>query len=214
MKNSQQIPLRQDSTERARRTPGDLVNKDTLIQSFGRRYGRLRTALRSTESAHEPVILTSSQLKGNYSCFSVVCALTFHSHGDDKLCPGCTLASVTSPGFSFAPSAAAACPGHLWQNTPRCSLFSLRRVLMGLMRPRTFTSNSPGRKGILQEANTGAHVRQMRSGGWPDAGERTQTYVKSLRECEAGKTPFPMFQNGHLQLGYPGTNVVTFDQHK
>lgn len=31
-----------------------------------------------------------SRLKGNYSCFSVVCALTFHSHGNDKFSLGWT----------------------------------------------------------------------------------------------------------------------------
>lgn len=55
----------------------------------------------------------SSRLKGNYSCFSVVCALTFHSHRDDKFLPGCTLTSVTFPALSFARSAAAACFRHL-----------------------------------------------------------------------------------------------------
>lgn len=55
----------------------------------------------------------SSRSKEKYSCFSVVCALTFHSHRDDKFFPGCTLATVTFPGFSFALSAAAACFRHL-----------------------------------------------------------------------------------------------------
>lgn len=130
---------------------GVLVNKDSLIQSFGRHYRRCPTAVYFAKSRHNQVNLTSSRLKGNYSCFSVVSVLTFHSHRDDKFFPGCTLATVISPGFSLALSASAACFRHLWQTRKCRCFFSRRQVITKLLRPRTFTSNSPGRRGISRE---------------------------------------------------------------
>lgn len=62
-------------------------------------------------------------VEGELFQFSVACALTFHSHRDDKFFPGCTLASVTSPGFSSALPAAAACFRHLWQTRKRTACF-------------------------------------------------------------------------------------------
>lgn len=53
-----------------------------------------------------------SRVKRNYSRFSVVCVVTFHSHRDVKFFPGCTSAIETSPGLSFTLSAAAVYVGH------------------------------------------------------------------------------------------------------
>lgn len=171
---------------------GDVVNKDTLIQSFGRRYRRYRTAVYSVKWTHNSVILTSSRSTGNYSYFSVVCALTFHSHGDDKFLPGCTLATVTFPGFSFALSAAAACFGHLWQTRTCTVLFHSVRYSgewcdrVGL--PQTAQEGRGISKEQIENARTSITYRVV------GCCVRAHVNVRKRRSRIRGeKTPFPMF---------------------
>lgn len=155
-----------------------------------RRYRRCPTAVHFAKSAQIPLNLTLSRWEGNYSCFSLLCALTFQSHRDGKFFPGCTLASVTFPSFSLARFAAAVRFRHLWQ-TRKCSFFSLRLVLMWPMRSRRFTSNSPWRKGNLQGANREHTYVECVPGSICWFEKARKSYVQSVRESKSRWLNFP-----------------------
>lgn len=142
-----------DIASRGRRVPCKQRHSYLVVRG---RYRRCPPDVHFANSTHKslgPYLLCCRI--GIIPVFTALRALTFHSHRDDKLFPGCTLASVTLPGASFARSAAAAaaCSRHLGRTRTCTFVFSLRRLLMRLMRSRRFTSNSPGRKGNLQGAN-------------------------------------------------------------
>lgn len=83
---------------------------------------------------------------------------------------------------------------------------------MRLMRSRRFTSNSTGRKGNLQGATRErACVKCVRH---PNCVSLTHVVGRKLWSRMGGQmTSFPMISEDVQQQGYPGTNVVTFEEH-
>lgn len=88
-----------------------------------RRYQCCSADMYSAKFPPQPHVLTSGEVKRELFLYLVLSVLTFQSHQDGNLFPGCTLASVTIPAVSFIRSVLPAWLGHFVWQTRTCTVF-------------------------------------------------------------------------------------------
>lgn len=152
--------------------------------------------------------------KNELFLYLVLSVLTFQSHQDGNLFPGCTLASETIPAVSFIRSVVPAWFGYFFcdKHVHVQFIFSFFGYYWGWYVRVGLPQIVQGGRRISKEP-----IDNLLTSNSPRATEvtceRMSSYVKAVAESQVKRLNFPC-AIGAISLGYPGMKAITLDQNK